>query len=360
MDENKKVTLKDIAIETGLSVVTVSKVLNSGNTTAASKEKINLINQAALRLGYSTRSSSSSVKVEPIKICVFIATNNQLNYNHPFYRGLYNAIKEHASKNNIQIQFYHELEEVNSNSTLKSMIYNSDIKSIIILGEMYSWDSTEIKMLKSRFEHVVSISPYYYSNKLNLTNDVIIIDTYFTSKSVLSKLVENGRKKILLLCGPTTSDIATTNFELWRLTADGREIAYYEVMKENDLPITEDLIYNCNWDPDVANDILEELITNKKVEFDAIFAGDDMIALACMKVLNKHKIDIPGQVAVVGFNNQEFSRYASPSLSSIDIYYDTIGAMAVELIKYKSISGDKVPLKVIIPSNYVKRKSCGL
>lgn len=357
----KKVTLKDIAKETGLSVVTVSKVLNSKDDTAACKEKIELINQTASKLGYSIRSKPMSTpKAKPIKIGVFTIANHQMLYKHPFYRGLFSAIKEYALKVNVQIQYFHDLEEIRTNTSLKSMVFDSEVKSIIILGEIYGTENSEVQALKNRFNHVVSISTYFYSDQLVLDNDVIIIDTYYSSKNVLNNLIQNGRKNILLLSGPMANNMMRPDYQVWRKVADGRELAYYEVLTENGVPLNKNLIHNCDWNPDIAYDILEDLLINKKIEIDAIFAGDDMIAIACMKLLNKYKISIPETVAVIGFNNQEFSRYTSPSLSTIDVYCDTIGSMAVELIKYKNNSGDEVPLKIIVPSNYIKRKSCGL
>jgi len=356
-----KITLRDIANETGLSIVTVSKVINAKDSTAASKETIAQITETANRLGYVIRKKPDIVpKQKPIKIGVFTLTDHRTLYKHPFYRELFSVIKEHATKCNMQIQFFHDLPELESNSSVRANVYNGEVQNIIMLGDMNSTNQAEIKIFKSRFKNVVNIAPYFYSDNLNLSNDVVVIDTYYSTKTILNKLIKSGRRRILLLTGPMAENINRTDFETWRYDADGREIAYYEALKENGIPFDKELVYNCEWDSDNAYQILEHLITKKKVPIDAIFAGDDMIAIACMKVLRRQNIRVPEEIAVIGFNNQEFSRYSSPALSSVDIYYETVGAMAIELLRYRNSSDASVPLKVIVPSSFVQRKSCGL
>lgn len=109
----------------------------------------------------------------------------------------------------------------------------------------------------------------------------------------------------------------------------------------------------------MVSPILDEIINIKNTTFDAVFLGDDIMAMACIQTLNQNKIKIPEQVAVVGFNNNKLCQYTNPALSSVEIYGKDVGKLTIDLLKRRLSTDLDLPLKVVMPYKYIKRNSCG-
>ena len=108
--------------------------------------------------------------------------------------------------------------------------------------------------------------------------------------------------------------------------------------------------------------IIKEIIeTDKAIDFDAVFAIDDKTAMGIIKCLSVNKIKIPDQVAVVGFSNAAYSKYLSPSLSSIDQSSEQFGTEIMRLFieekKLKKLSLEYSFSQVKIPTHFVRRES---
>ena len=105
---------------------------------------------------------------------------------------------------------------------------------------------------------------------------------------------------------------------------------------------------------------IQEMI-DKGIDFDAVLAIDDKTAMGTIKCLLTNKIKIPEQVAVVGFSNAAYSKYLTPSLSSMDQSTDLFGTEIIRLFleekKMKKSSLDYNFSHVKIPTHLIKRES---
>ena len=89
---------------------------------------------------------------------------------------------------------------------------------------------------------------------------------------------------------------------------------------------------------------------------DAIIAFSDQVAISAILYLKEHCINIPGEVAVVGFNNEPGNDLMSPSLSSIKQPVYEMGQKAAQLM-LRQIDGESINTVEILQSSLVKRKS---
>nr|BFF19130.1 hypothetical protein GCM10025730_26510 [Promicromonospora thailandica] len=97
------------------------------------------------------------------------------------------------------------------------------------------------------------------------------------------------------------------------------------------------------------------------VDFDAVFALNDALALGALHALHAHRVDVPGQVALIGFDDVDDARFAVPALSSVDPGRDQIAQTAVDLLVERiGASGDPAPFRRVVPdSRIVGRESTG-
>src|SRR5690606_37422405 len=80
------------------------------------------------------------------------------------------------------------------------------------------------------------------------------------------------------------------------------------------------------------------MLLARGVEFDAVFALNDELGLGALRVLREQGIDVPGDVAIIGFDDVDEGRYSLPSLSTVDPGRREIARLAVEVL-FDRISG---------------------
>lgn len=97
------------------------------------------------------------------------------------------------------------------------------------------------------------------------------------------------------------------------------------------------------------------------VSFDAVFALNDTIGLGALRALAREGLDVPGDVAVLGFDNIDEARFSVPSLSSVDAGKEEIAEVAVDLlIERIREKGERQPPRTVQPAfTVVARESTG-
>lgn len=151
-------------------------------------------------------------------------------------------------------------------------------------------------------------------NDLNV--DYIGIDDYNSSHIIVKHLVDQGCKRIAHIGG----------FKRTRIF-NNRIKGYIDALKKHHLPLNDELLIECNLTIDSGRAKMLELLALKNRP-DAVYVAGDYAALGALQVLNEQNIDIPNEIALVGFGNETFSSLVTPSLSSIEQHSDVIGREA--------------------------------
>jgi LacI family transcriptional regulator len=90
----------------------------------------------------------------------------------------------------------------------------------------------------------------------------------------------------------------------------------------------------------------------------AVFCANDSMAVGAIRALRRAGKRVPDDVAVAGFDDIPIGRYLSPSLSSVRVDVNRMGARAVELLCH-AIAGDEPPAQELLETRLVVRRSCG-
>ncbi len=180
---------------------------------------------------------------------------------------------------------------------------------------------------------------------------VVRVDGYGGMRSVITHLVEaHGMRRIAFIRGPAGHAPAEERFR-----------AYRETLAAHGLPMEERLVTDpLAWDEGekAAAILLEERGLKPGRDFQAVAAASDMLALWALKAFQARGLQVPGDVAVTGFNDSAESRLASPPLTTAAMPFHEQGARALRTL-VSSMSGEKVPESVLLPSSLVIRQSCG-
>lgn len=157
----------------------------------------------------------------------------------------------------------------------------------------------------------------------------------------------HGRRRIACIRGPENSAEAQTRYAAYR-----RALAEHGLSFDPNLVITGDFVIAS------GRDAVRSLLDDRRVEFDAIVAANDSMALGAMRELIRREIGVPEQVAVLGFDDMPEARHAQPPLSTVRQPIAEHAEVAFEQL-LAQVRGERVPTKLIIPSELVLRRSCG-
>ncbi|MBL8160614.1 MAG: substrate-binding domain-containing protein, partial [Anaerolineae bacterium] len=91
----------------------------------------------------------------------------------------------------------------------------------------------------------------------------------------------------------------------------------------------------------------------------AIFVSSDLMAVACIQVLNAHGLSVPEDVAVIGFDDLSLAATTSPPLTTVRQHVEQLGRAAVELLLKLIEQPEAAHESIVIPTELIIRESCG-
>src|SRR5690606_33828644 len=179
----------------------------------------------------------------------------------------------------------------------------------------------------SSFEHIEGILakgvPMVFFDRVydSPTSSKIIVDDHSGAKDATQHLIDQGCVRIAHLEGPPNLDITKQRLN-----------GYLEALRENNLPVNEDLIMSCPLGTIEEGKIATEKLLQMPNRPDAIFSTNDPAAMGAMQAIKEAGLKIPGDIAVVGFSNWFFSALMDPPLTSVDQPGFEMGQEAAKLL----------------------------
>ncbi|WP_437941625.1 SpoIIE family protein phosphatase [Sorangium sp. So ce341] len=167
-----------------------------------------------------------------------------------------------------------------------------------------------------------------------------------TEIAVLHLVDEHGCRRIAYISGPTSNEEALLRAGGYRRALAARSIAY-----------DERLFMSGAFTVGSGRAAICELL-ERGVDFDAIVAANDWMALGAIELLKERGIDVPGDVLVCGFDDIRTARFTKPSLSTVRQPTKELGGLAVETV-LQMIEGEPVPVLRLVGVELTRRASCG-
>ncbi|NDO56395.1 LacI family transcriptional regulator, partial [Bacteroides acidifaciens] len=184
--------------------------------------------------------------------------------------------------------------------------------------------------------------PVVFFNRIcaELNAPYVVIDDYKWAFSAVEHLIRQGCTRIVHLAG--SEDL---------LIAQKRKSGYMDALRKYGLPVDEALIIDCGIMMEKGIMAAHQILEMEKLP-DGIFAVNDPVAIGAMKTLQKNRIRIPEDIAVVGFSESKEAFIVEPNLTSVEQPTFEMGRNAAQLlleqIKHNINNDDKMPSKSII------------
>ncbi len=230
-----------------------------------------------------------------------------------------------------------------------------DLASPDTVEALVSWASTlgsgesldEIHQFHNRFQPLSVVSMARPLPGI----PTITMDSYAGMRAAILHLIEvHGLRRIAFIRGPESHPGAQERYR-----------AYVEVLQSAKISFDARLVTPpMDWGAGVqaAQLLLDERGLRPGVDFEAIAAVSDLLALAAMKTLQARGIRVPEDVAMVGFNDYIEGRHSSPPLSSVYLSFHEQGYQALSTA-LRLMAGESVPQIISLPTRLVVRQSCG-
>lgn len=323
--------IKDVAAMAGVSITTVSRVLNFDeniNVTADTKKRIFEI---AEKLDYrSSKQKKSKNQVINIGIANWYNVGDEVN--DPYFLSIRMAVEGRCNEEKINFSYLN----INGNNS------NKMVHGIIAIGKFGDMEINEMNKITDKIVFVDS-SPN------DLEFDSVIIDYEGGVKRALNYLYELGHRNIGYIGGQEYLEKGQNKID------DPRVEAYYDFMKSINRHDVKN-IYLGRFLPEDGYSLMKKALKAKNVPTAFIIASDPM-AIGAYRALSEENYKIPQDISIIGFDDIYISQFLTPALTTVKVYTDFMGKVAVDTLKDRIRGEFELSRKIVVPTKLIVRES---
>jgi LacI family transcriptional regulator len=326
------VTIKDIAKLANVSHTTVSRALN--NSPLINEETKNKINVIARQLNYVPNYNAKSLVLDKsYNIGLFFSTLNEGTSPSFFYetvRGANTVIKDSY---NLVVRGVDDYKDYNS-------INRKSFDGIIIMSQSLRDNSFIYHVLKQEIPLVVLNRPFVENMVVNILSD----DKEGAFK-IVNHLITEGHRNIAIIEGK----------EGFRST-EARKEGYIKALVDNGILPDKTNMVKGNYDIESGYEAMK-LILSREVIPTAIFCSNDDMALGAYKAIFEEGKSVPEDISIAGFDNNIFSEYITPSLSTVKRPIEKISKEGAKMILEMIESKERKQTTIYMNTDLILRES---
>ena len=332
MANQKRISLKDLAHELGVSIATVSRALR--NSPEIGQEMQMKVKELAKRLNYRPNPFAQSLRKEGPRIIGVVVPNLVTH----FYAAVLDGIEDEARRTGYSVISSNSHESCEDEMRAIDNFVNLHVEGIIA---SVSQNTTDY----SHFEKVSKMGiPLVFFGRTCLPDlfSSVTANGDVAAQKATQHLIDTGSRRIAFLGGPNHLDMVKR-----------RKHGYLEALRDNRIPIDRELVVCNRIDFDLVVEATKQLLQIENRP-DAILAVNDTVTFAAFTAIKEMGLRIPEDVALIGFTDDLHARYVTPQMSAIEDQSYKMGCVAYDLLQ-KSISGDPNKYKKIVPQKLVIR-----
>ena len=323
-------TIKDIAMKAGVSIATVSRVLNHDETLNAQEETKQRIFEIAEEMEYEVRTQKK--RRRKLKVGVFYSYSPEEELQDPYYLCIRLAIEKKLEKEGYIKQ------SVNLDDKPEML---NGLDGVICTG---TFTKRMIKLIDAWECPVVFIDAHPNPQKY----DSIVVDFEQAVEEIVSYLVECGHTKIGMIgCRGEDKDgdeIVDARMQCFQKSLTKRGLYHPEYTKFGD--------YYAKY----GYELLKELHNEGNMPT-ALFVANDSMAAGSYRAAYELGLKIPEDISIIGFNDIPTAKYMIPPLTTVRLYMEFMGEYAVKLLEERIVQGREICVRVTIPTKLYVRDS---
>jgi LacI family transcriptional regulator len=329
------VTLEEIAKAAGFSVPTVSRALTNSSYPVNPATRQHII-EVAQALGYKPNLAARSLRTDQTNTIGIIVDDILSPFTPPIVRGIQDYLKPFDYLGLIVNSDWDPEIEQEAIDTLVSR----PVDGIIFVE--YSHFAVNETLEQSN-------KPYVFVHRLfgsNILNSVVPDDHYGAALAV-RHLINLGHQRIAYINGP----------EGWH-TSQRRLAGYKDELTANGIAIDPDLIQPGDWEFEGGYMAATNLLALNHLPT-AVFAANDVMALGAICAIQNASLNVPNDIAIVGYDNRGFARIVRPKISTVSMPVYEMGRTAAEMLLKQIEEGRQAIDEIKIKGSLFIRETCG-
>jgi LacI family transcriptional regulator len=336
--KKKETTIYDIAQHLSLSSATVSRALQD-HPSIKKQTKQKVLNKAK-ELGYRYNHFAGSLRKQQTNTIGFLV--HELNSS--FINSVLSGIEKITTAAGYNLLIAHSSESLEKEIANAENFFNQRVDGLIASLTFETENLDHFKPFNDKGIPLVFFDRVEENNDYNTS---VVIDNYKCGYQATQHLIEQGCKRIVI----STSSLKRNVYR-------ERHRGYKDALHDNGLTYSEKLV--------IINDLSEKAATENARRIlkmnplpDAVFITHDFSAAVCMQVLNDHGINVPTDIAIVGFNNDDISKLVQPRLTTINYPGKDLGEIAARNLIDQLNNKNPVQIanRIIIRSDLIIRQS---
>ena len=327
-------SIKDVAREAGVSIATVSRVLNDIDVVNEDTKKKVL--DAIKKLGYRPNIVARSLKTQKTKTIGILVPDISSGFYPEIVRG---------AEDVANIYDYNVILCNSDFDEDKEKSYLRVLKEKMVDGVIYmssSFDEETLDIINDLDLKTVLVETKDKENRL----PSVIIDNVGATYEATKMLINNGAKNIAFI------GVKKEAMNAW----GERYTGYEKALKESGIAIDEELIFLQDLKVKTGYKAIDRFLSNGK-GFDAIVCASDEIAMGAINALRENNIKVPEDVSVIGFNDNDVASYFYPRLTTIKQPSYDMGSVAmrmlIKILNNKNLDDDQY----VLDYQLIKRES---
>lgn len=321
-------TIKDVAKEAGLTVTTVSRVLN--NRGYISDDARRRVKDAMEKLNYQPNEVARSLHKKSSKTIGVIVPHIR----HPYFAEMISNLENAAYKKGYRILLCNSQSKEEKEKEYIEICTSNRVAGIILFSGLVAVD-TFVKM---------DIPVITMERFLDKGTASVECDNRAGGAMAARKLIENGCRNLMMI-GSTACKV--------QLPADFRAIGFREVCDENGIFCVEIDPEESSYNDMTYGEMLEDAL-RRYPKTDGVFASSDVIAAQTLQVCSKLGISVPDQMKIVGFDDVALAQLTTPQLTTIHQPIKEMAQIAVGLL-VDAAEGNLVAQQTVLPVQLMER-----
>ena len=329
------VTLANVAQAAGVSIATVSRVLTDSDHPVTEETRSKVL-ETAERLGYRPNLIARSLRTDQTLTIGLIVENILSPFIPPIIRSIHDYLQQH---NYLSIIINSDWDpEVETEAILG--LSRRQIDGIIFV-ESCLRSSDQVSELVDK--------PHIFVHRLfnSLSPNAVVPDERYGARLATKHLAELGHQRIAFINGP----------EQWDATIN-RMMGYQEELAACGISFDPALVERGDWEVQSGYLATQRLMTLERPPT-AIFAANDLMALGAIYAIQEAGLQVPGDVAIVGYDDRDFSGFVRPAITTVRMPCEEMGrTSAKSLLRLIDEEVDALE-PTLIRGELVVRQSCG-
>ncbi|GAA1507340.1 LacI family transcriptional regulator [Agromyces terreus] len=330
------VRIRDVAQHAGVSVGTVSNVLNRPGD--VSPDSVERVNQAIEQLGYVRNDAARKLRAGVSTTVGFVVLDGQ----NPFFTDVVRGAEDEASSHNLAILYGNTDEDVARERMYLDLFEEQQVRGVLI--SPYGDIHPRLERLRARGIPAVLVDRFSGDGRFSSVS----VDSVAGGRMAVEHLIDSGRRRIAFVGGPFEMQQVRDRLAGARVAAENAVVPVeIEVIATDATTVEAGVVAGAR--------ILARPARDRP---DALFAANDLVALGLLQALVVDaRMLVPDEIAIIGFDDIPFAAAAAVPISSMRQPGRMIGRTALRILLEETADPELIPRQTVFLPELVVRRS---